>query len=87
MAFGALGALIAAVAYLVVTSGGSPTPSLASAVARTAGHKARNWIVRPGQTLSSIAAREHVSLTELERLNPRLIPASLASGQRVKLPG
>jgi hypothetical protein len=86
-AFGALAALVAAVVYLVATAGGSSSPPLTSVNARVAAHKPRNWIVRPGQTLSSIAAREHVSLTALERLNPQLIPASLASGQRVKLPG
>jgi hypothetical protein len=73
--------------YLVATSGGSPTPSLASVVDRAAVHKARFWIVRPGQTLSYIGTREHVTVTQLEQLNPGLVPASLRSGQRIRLPG
>ncbi len=87
VAFGALIALIAAVAFIVVsTTARSPAPSLAPVAARVGAHHPRYWTVRPGQTLSSIAAREGTSAVALEHLNPHLIPGALISGQRVLLP-
>ncbi len=88
IAFGGLIALAAAVASIVVaTTGGRPAPSLDPLAARVGAHHPRYWIVRPGQTLSSIAARESTTAVGLERLNPDLIPGALVSGQRVLLPG
>ena len=43
------------------------------------------YAVRPGDNLSAIAARTHVSLTTLETLNPALDPNSLQTGQRIRL--
>jgi LysM repeat protein len=45
----------------------------------------RFWIVRPGQSLGSIAAATGVNLAKLEQLNPRLKPATLQPGDRVRL--
>ncbi len=88
IAFGGLTALIAAVAFIVLsTTGGSGAPALAPVAARVGAAHARYWTVRPGQTLSSIAARERTSAVALEHLNPHLIPGALVSGQRVLLPG
>jgi hypothetical protein len=88
VALGGLTALIAAVAYIVLSTGGAPNPPLAPVAARVgAARHARYWIVRPGQTLSSIAARESTSAVALEHLNPHLIPGTLIAGQRVLLPG
>lgn len=84
VAFGSLAAFILAVVLIVATTEGSPAPSAAP---RSRPVAARYWTVRPGQTLSSIAARESVDLAALVQLNPRLIPSSLASGARVRLPG
>jgi LysM repeat protein len=77
--------MIVAVVIIVATSLGGSPPAPASIADRVAAHP-RYWIVRPGQTLSSIAAREGLALGDVERLNPRLLANSLASGQRVRLP-
>jgi LysM repeat protein len=51
---------------------------------RSSGRK-RTYVVRSGDTLSSIAQRTGVSLARLQSLNPRLDSQSLQTGQRVKL--
>jgi LysM repeat protein len=43
------------------------------------------WTVRPGQSFGSIAARTGINIITLEQLNPRLKPASLQPGDRVRL--
>jgi LysM repeat protein len=45
----------------------------------------RRYTVRPGDTLTSIAARTGVSLGRLQQLNPKLDSDSLQTGQRIKL--
>jgi LysM repeat protein len=45
----------------------------------------RFWTVRPGESLGSIAAQTAIGLTKLEQLNPRLNPATLQPGDRVRL--
>jgi len=42
-------------------------------------------VVRAGDTLSEIALRTHVSVTTIERLNPRVTANSLQVGQRLRL--
>ena len=48
---------------------------------------ARFYTVRPGDNLSTIAAKTGVSVNTLLQLNPSLDPQNLVNGQRVKLPG
>lgn len=43
------------------------------------------YVVRPGDTLSAIAVRTHISLTRLEALNPSASANTLQSGQRLRL--
>ena len=43
------------------------------------------WTVRSGQSFGSIAAQPGINLQELEQLNPRLKPATLQPGDRVRL--
>jgi LysM repeat protein len=43
------------------------------------------WTVRPGQSFGSIAAKTGINIIALEQLNPRLRPASLQPGDRVRL--
>jgi LysM repeat protein len=43
------------------------------------------WTVRPGQSFGSIAAKTGINIITLEQLNPRLKPASLQPGDRVRL--
>jgi LysM repeat protein len=43
------------------------------------------YIVRPGDTLGTIAARFGVTVADIELLNPRLNPNVLQVGQRLRL--
>jgi LysM repeat protein len=45
----------------------------------------RFWTVRPGESFGSIAAATGIDLALLEQLNPRLKPATLQPGTRVRL--
>ena len=45
----------------------------------------RFWIVQAGQSFGFIAAKTTISLSTLEELNPRLKPATLQPGDRVRL--
>jgi LysM repeat protein len=45
----------------------------------------RTYIVKSGDTLSSIAVKTGVSLERIQALNPKLDSNSLQTGQRVKL--
>jgi len=46
---------------------------------------AKFYVVQPGDNLTSIAARHHVSLVTIEALNPTLDANSLQAGQRIRL--
>ena len=43
------------------------------------------WTVRPGQSFGSIAAKIGIDMLTLEQLNPRLKPATLSPGDRLRL--
>ncbi|HYB29777.1 MAG TPA: LysM peptidoglycan-binding domain-containing protein [Solirubrobacteraceae bacterium] len=43
------------------------------------------WVVQPGQSFGSIAATTGINIVTLEQLNPRLKPATLQPGERVRL--
>jgi LysM repeat protein len=43
------------------------------------------WVVKPGQSFGSIAAATGINIDTLEQLNPKLKPASLQPGNRVRL--
>lgn len=88
--------LAAAVAVAVViqasssgSSGTSQPPMDSTALRRSARHAVRppptSYVVRSGDTLSLIAARTHVSLATIMRLNPNVDPQALQAGQRLKL--
>ena len=47
--------------------------------------KPKYYVVRPGDTLSGIAARTGVALTTLEQLNPNISPNALQTGERLRL--
>jgi len=89
-------ALIAAVVAVVVVIQASRPGSSASsqvvtrtALQRTVRHAARppptTYVVQAGDTLSVIAAKTHVSLATIMRLNPGVDPQALQTGQRLKL--
>lgn len=50
-----------------------------------ASKKPRTYVVKPGDTPSSIAVKAGITLAELERLNPDLDPQLLAPGDHLKL--
>ncbi len=47
--------------------------------------KAKFYIVKPGDSLSGIAAHTGVSITTIEALNPHLNPNALQPSQRLRL--
>jgi len=47
-------------------------------------HK-RFYVIRPGDSLSSISVKTGVSVGELEALNPSIDPNALQTGQRLRL--
>jgi LysM repeat protein len=49
------------------------------------GKPQERYIVKPGDTLSTIAEKVHVPVEELQRLNPGIDPQALGSGARVKI--
>jgi LysM repeat protein len=94
-------ALVAcAVALLAVVQGSSsdagPPASDGAAPARAAqqsrsaakttnGRKRHRYVVKPGDTLSSIAVETGVSVDTLERLNPSVDAQALHAGQKIDL--
>ena len=79
------------------TSGGGPTsggtndskatkrPARATSRASTGATGPRTYVVRPGDTLSSISLTTRVPLSRLNQLNPRLDAQTLQPGQRLTL--
>jgi len=73
----------------------SSTPQAGTSKAKTVSQRSksgsrssrrkRTYIVKAGDTLSSIALKTGVSLERIETLNPKLDSQSLQTGQRVKL--
>jgi LysM repeat protein len=46
---------------------------------------AKFYVVKPGDTLSQISIKTHVSVLRITTLNPNLSPNSLQTGQRLRL--
>jgi LysM repeat protein len=84
-------ALIAVIAgtYLVVHSGLAKKHATAQSLTRrgrrTHRRLAKFYVVKPGQTLTSIAHNFGVSVATLEALNPTVDPNSLQTSQRLRL--
>lgn len=87
-------ALVATIAgvYVVVEKhvGHGPAPAAAARNAQGGAAsrrktKARFYVVKAGDNLSSISTRTGVSLATLESLNPSLDPNTLQTGQRLRL--
>jgi peptidoglycan endopeptidase LytE len=89
-------ALIAAIIATVLVVEGAlgshkarlTTASTASATtvhSRRRGGSRRFYTVRPGDSLSSIAAKTGVPVASLEALNPSVNPSALQVGQRLRL--
>jgi LysM repeat protein len=61
------------------------TTATTSTVARRPSAKRRRYTVRAGDTLTGIAAKTGVPLSEIKRLNPKLDEQTLQTGQRIKI--
>ena len=83
----ALALLVAAVVLVVVNaSGRSGSHSAASRGVHTAVRRLPPyWIVRPGDTLTKVAAKTGLTVAQLEALNPQADPNGLAPGERLNL--
>jgi LysM repeat protein len=80
--------------YLIVHAGlthktsttTSHVTSRSSTVTHSKSHKAKVYVVQPGDTLSSISQKTGVSISDLEALNPKVTdPNSLQASQRLRL--
>jgi LysM repeat protein len=84
-------ALIAVIAgtYVVVHAGLAKKNATAQSqprrVRRTHHRLAKYYVVKPGQTLTSIANKFGVSVATLEALNPKVDPNNLQASQRLRL--
>ncbi len=71
--------------------GGSSAPARAAGASgggrarRTLLHTPASYVVKNGDTLTSIAHRTGVSVVRIQALNPRVDPQILVSGQVLKL--
>jgi len=83
-------AVLAAIVLVVIAtsiggsdSGGGGGGGSQGAKSKTTGEKV--YVVEPGDSLSTIASKNGVSVDRLTQLNPDLDPQALISGQQVKL--
>jgi LysM repeat protein len=69
------------------TTSTTATTATSTAKARKTGSaKARTYVVKSGDVLSGIAAKQGTTVQELQRLNPSIDAAALHPGQKLKLP-
>jgi len=61
------------------------TPTKPTSQKGSTSKRRKTYIVKPGDTLSAIAVKTGLSLTTLERLNPKLDADTLHAGQKVRL--
>jgi LysM repeat protein len=85
-------AVVIAGTYVVVhstlTAKSPPAPTVTTSPVSHAQKKfvrSKFYVVRSGDSLTSIATRTGVSLPRLEELNPGLDPNALQTGQRLRL--
>jgi LysM repeat protein len=87
-------AAVAVGTYLIVHAGLAThprsVPHSSQLLGGTTGHhRARRtprfYVVKPGDTLSQISIKTHVSILRITTLNPNLSPNSLQTGQRLRL--
>lgn len=64
----------------------SPAKTRSGSSSHRRRHRARRtYTVKPGDTASGIAAKAGITLSQLQRLNPRIDPQNLAPGQKLRL--
>ena len=71
------------------STAGSAKPAATATATPTKKQKARKlrrrYVVKPGDTPSSIAEKTDVSLAQIQALNPNLDDQTLSVGQKIKL--
>lgn len=79
--------LVAAVAVVASSGGGSGDKAKERTATRPVKPRAtrRTYVVRSGDTLSSITAKTGVPMGRILALNPGLDPQTLQTGQRLKI--
>jgi LysM domain len=89
----AIGALVVGLVVLVIVfaaslgggDGSDGGPRGGRAAKTRQDRAARIYVVKPGDTLTTIAAKTGIGVEELQSLNPDIDPQVLRSGQRVRL--
>ena len=89
----ALLAIILAIALVVrgglqskSNPGATPaTPTATSRSQTSTSPKPTFYVVRPGDSLSTISVKTHIAISQLEALNPGINPNVLRSGQHLRL--
>lgn len=82
----AVAAVAAITAFVVLSAPAHPHTSAAPRRHAAAPHSSLSyWTVKPGDTLTEIAAKTGLTVTELEGLNPDANPSGLQPGERLKL--
>ncbi|MEA2155687.1 MAG: hypothetical protein QOE11_1827 [Solirubrobacteraceae bacterium] len=74
--------VIAMIAAVVLTLGGSDRPGVARSATL---HLPPYWTVHAGESYSQIAQKTGLSVDQLETFNPYTNPATIVPGQRLKL--
>jgi LysM repeat protein len=80
-----LGTVVIVAAAIVLSAGGGDTPQTANA-SDPKTRALRGYVVRSGDSVSSIAARHRMSVSQLLDLNRRVDPTDLRVGERLRVP-
>lgn len=69
----------------VTSSSRTSTTESGTTTGATTTRVARYYTIESGDTLGSVAVKEHTSVEELVRLNPGIDPTALRVGQRIRV--
>jgi LysM repeat protein len=84
-----IGALVGVITVVELSTTGRSAPARPTVThghhAHHRKHRARSYAIKPGDTLSQIAAKTGTTVDVLEQLNPDVDPQALHTGERLKL--
>ncbi len=85
-----LALIVVVVAFIVIVTGsssggGETTGSQQTTERENKGEIPKRYVVKPGDSLTSIADEFGISIKRIERLNPDLDAQTLVAGQEIKL--
>ena len=81
----AVGFIVVSLLAVAALNGQGEDPAAAQVAEAPSADLPPVWIVRAGQTYSSIATRTGLTIEQLETFNPNTNPSTIVPGQRVKL--